>query len=162
MGENGWLLALISWNLASKGFDVGFLLSQGHQNSTLCTTVLSPITADNLVISNQRDKVCNCHRIYQLTFLSLVFRLDGMGVAALAGVTLGFTIAGGGVVTLMSEKCSLLIFHKVNIILMHDIGKVLVFGSYLAYDYSCVSQDHIGVKSLIQMLSTSRNPKLLN
>ena len=42
---------------------------------------------------------------YQLTFLSLVFRLDGMGVEALAGVTLGFTMAGGGVVTLMSNKC---------------------------------------------------------
>lgn len=40
----------------------------------------------------------------------------------------------------------LVIFHKVNIILMHDIGKVLVFSSYLAYDYSCVSQDHFDLK----------------
>lgn len=45
---------------------------------------------------------------------------------------------------------------------MHDTGKVLVFGSYLAYDYSCVSQDHFGLKSWIPKLSTSRNPKLLN
>lgn len=45
---------------------------------------------------------------------------------------------------------------------MHELGKVLVFSSYLAYDYSCVSQDHFGLKSLIPKLSTSRNPTLPN
>lgn len=55
--ENGWLLALISWN--PFRIHTGFPLSHVHQNSTLCTPVLSLITADNLVTSNQRDKVCN-------------------------------------------------------------------------------------------------------